>query len=391
MNRFEFRLASPEDYQKVEAFNQRLASAGENYHHLSLAIPFRTMAHLQTSPVIVEKFFCFEGGEIRGGVTIKRMIFQVNGAAEEVSCFVYPLSEGIINPDFASVWSCMQAKMEQCYPLMYTSGATKAKRFVRWFSRPIPFHFVVLQASPFLRNAVELRKRRWLRGLADAAAISGAGEIGLAIFKLLQRLLRRYPDCRGLHVERFDNWGEWADEIWHKARNRHTLIGDRSLAALQSLYPAENNFLIKLRISKSDTKQPIGWAILTLAKMKDHKYFGDMKLAALVDMLAVPEDAYAVVSGAVVAAQQAKADLMVTNHSDGRWNEAFERAGMLPWKTNFSLFLSPKLSERFEPMEDYASEFFFTRGDGHGPTSLWMVDYHSTELPFHLFEVVHPN
>jgi hypothetical protein len=105
----------------------------------------------------------------------------------------------------------------------------------------------------------------------------------------------------------------------------------------------------------------------------------------------MPEDAYAVVSGAVVAAQQAKADLMVTNHSDGRWNEAFERAGMLPWKTNFSLFLSPMLRERFEPMEDYASEFFFTRGDGHGPTSLWMVDYHSTELPFHLFEVVHPN
>lgn len=391
MHQFEFRLASPEDHEKVEAFNGRLSAAGEHYHHLSLAMPFRTMAHLPTSPIIVEKLFCFEGGEIRGGVTIKRMIFQVNGAAEEVSCFIYPLSEGIINPDFDGVWSCMQAQMEQCYPLMYTSGATKAKRFVRWFSLPIPFHFVILQASSFLRNAVALRKGKWLKILANSAASCGAGEISLAMFKLLQRLLRRYPDCSGLQIERFDNWGEWADEIWHKSRSSYALIGDRSLAALQSLYPAENNFLIKLRISKRETKQPVGWAVLTLAQMKDHKYFGDMKLAGLADMLAAPEDAYAVVSGALVTAQQAKADLLVTNNSDSRWNEAFRRAGMLPWKTNFSLFLSAKLRERFDPFEEYADQFFFTRGDGHGPTSLWMVDYHSTQLQSNTFQVVHHN
>ena len=47
---------------------------------------------------------------------------------------------------------------------------------------------------------------------------------------------------------------------------------------------------------------------------------------------------------------------------------------MLPGKTNRVLFLSPQLKERFNPIEDYAGQFYFTRGDGHGPTHRQWVD-----------------
>jgi hypothetical protein len=152
------------------------------------------------------------------------------------------------------------------------------------------------------------------------------------------------------------------------------LIGDRSKAALQSLYPDGHENLIKLHISARDTGRLLGWAVITVSQLKSHRYFGDMRLGAIVDMLAAPEDAYRVLSGAVAAVQQSGADLVVSNHSDRRWNEAFERAGMLQWKTNFHLFLSPKLLQRFDPIEEYNDRFYFTRGDGHGPTQFWLVD-----------------
>ena len=33
-----------------------------------------------------------------------------------------------------------------------------------------------------------------------------------------------------------------------------------------------------------------------------------------------------------------------------------------------------ELRLRFNPMEDYTGRFYFTRGDGNGPTRFWLVD-----------------
>lgn len=379
MNRFAFRLASSKDAPKVEAFNKRMAAAGETYHRLSLEKPFRTMVHRQDSPITVEKLLCFDGEEVRGGINIKRMKFRVNGGFEEVTYSCYPLSEGIINPAFGMVGLMIQMEMDQRYPLRYGLGMVRSRHLRRGFTLPVPFHFSVLRARPFLRNIAYLRSKKWLRILIDLAAVSGVGTISLRLFSLFQHLRHRYPSVQNLTIEQFDCWGSWADDIWDKASHRYSLIGDRSRAALQTLYPEGHEHLIKLRFKSADTKRLIGWAVITASRLKNHKYFGNMVLGAMVDMLAVPEDAYSVVSGALAAARQAKADVVIVNHSDHRWNDAFKRAGMLPWKTNLTLSLSSKLKERFNPIEDYASRFYFTRGDGHGPTSLWMADYHSSD------------
>jgi hypothetical protein len=389
MNRFEFRLARPEDAPKVEAFNQRLAAAGEKYHRLSLDKRFRTMAHREGSPITVEKLFCFDGNEIRAGVSIKRMIFRINGSSEEVAFYVYPLSEGIINPAFGMVGLMIEEEMLRRYRLMYGLGvgtlqslSTELKRNIGWFVLPVPFHFAVWQAYPFLRNITYLRNRKGLRILLDLVAFSGIGTLSLVLFRRFQQLRKRYPAVRNLTIERFDSWGDWADEVWKTAQDEYSLVGDRSRAALQSLYPEGHEHLIKLRFKTTTTNRPIGWAVITASRLKNHKYFGNMILGAIVDMLAVPDNAYSVVSGALIEARRAKADVIIVIHSDHRWNDAFKRAGMLPGKTKFVLSLSPKLKERLNPMEDHVSRLYFTHGDGHGPTHLWMADYHSSETPF---------
>jgi amino acid adenylation domain-containing protein len=253
-----------------------------------------------------------------------------------------------------------------------------------WFRTPVPFYFKIFRASPFLRNISHLRRSTALRVLSDTAASTRLGSLGLSILDLAQRVLGRYPRTANLRIERFDQWEDWADETWERARDSYALIGDRSKAALRSLYPPENERLIKLRITSRNSQALIGWAVLTHAKMKNHKFFGNMALAALVDMLAVPEHAFSVVSGALAAARRAQADLLVVNHSDERWHRAFKLAGMLPWKSNYYLSISPQLKERFDAVETDSGRFYFTRGDGHGPTRLWLSDdnFNEAELEF---------
>lgn len=378
--RLEFRPAAPDDVARVETFNQRLAAAGHMYHRLSIEKPFRTMLHAADSPITVEKLFCFDGSEIRGGVGVKRMMFWVNECPEEVTFSVYPISEGIINPTYAMIGVLIQKELLRRYPLMYSLGAfnsvpAKIKRQTRWFSLAVPFHFRVLRAGSYLRNFAYLRKKTWMRTLLDLAAASGVGTAGLTLFDLFQRFRGCHPGVDNLQIKRFDAWGDWADQVWEKAGNHYTLIGDRSKAALQVLYPNRNDHLIKLRFNTKDTGRLLGWAVITASKLGNHKYFGNMRLGTIVDMLAAPEDAYQVVSGALVAVRQAKADLVIANHSDRRWNRAFKQAGMASWNTNLFLFLSPKLKERFNPIEAYSDRFYFTRGDGHGPTQFWWGDH----------------
>jgi hypothetical protein len=301
------------------------------------------------------------------------MPFRVNGVSEEVAFSVYPVSEGIVNPDFGIVGLLLHKETLRRFPLMYSLGApgtspAQLKKRTRWFSMPVPFHFRVLRAGPFLRNIAYLRRRRGLRLLLDLLAASGVGALGLG---LLQPRPAPAPAC-----ERFEGWGAWAEALWRRVRDDYALIGDRSQAALQALYPEGHAHLIKLCVP-GDGGQVAGWAVLTAARLRGHRYFGGLRLAGLVDMLAAPGQAEAVVRAALAAAGQAGADLLVANHSAQAWNAAFRRAGLLPWKTNFHLFLSPALQARFAPLERFAGRFYFTRGDGHGPTSLWLADYHA--------------
>jgi hypothetical protein len=382
MSRYKIRLARPEDTQKVNAFNQRMLEAGETHHRISLDLPFRTMKHDKNSPITVERFFCIDGGEIRGEIGIKRMMFWVNDGFKEVAVWSKPLSEGIINPSFRGTGKMIVNEMLRRYPLIYATGAPgagSARLMDRagWFSLPIPFHFYVLKSYPFFRNINILRIRKWNKILLDLCAFSGMGVMIIRILRLIQRLSMCYPNVKNLEIERFDRWRNWADDVWDIAHNEYSLIGDRSSAALQSLYPEGHKHLIKLRFKSTCTNLIVGWAVITFTKLKNHKYFGNMKLTAIVDMLALPDNEYSVASGAIVAARQANADLLIVNHSAYCWNSAFKRTGMLPWKTNHYLWLSPKLEHRFRPIDDYTDRFYFTRGDGHGPTSLWMADYYS--------------
>src|SRR5262249_37229444 len=151
-------------------------------------------------------------------------------------------------------------------------------------------YFKILRPARFFRNIRPLRKTPLRRFLMDAAAWSGAGLLAIRALRLLRA--RSAPAATAETAARF---GPWADELWTQSHLRYTAIAVRDSAILNNLYSGDGRFLI-WRIMRLG--QAIGWAVALDTQMQDDRYFGNLRVGSIVDTLAQPEDAPAVIAAA---------------------------------------------------------------------------------------------
>ena len=104
--------------------------------------------------------------------------------------------------------------------------------------------------------------------------------------------------------------------------------------------------------------------------MEGHKHFGDLHVGTLVDCLATPEHAGAVVEAAERFLRTLGVDIIVSNQCHGIWSSALLDRGYLTGPTNFVLAASRGLTRALEPFERNASDIHLNRGDGDGPIHL---------------------
>jgi hypothetical protein len=271
----------------------------------------------------------------------------------------------------------IQKEVCRRFPLVYGLGVGDLKQPVArlmmatgWSHFEVPFHFSVFRAGPFLRNYAPLRSSRLRRVSAGVADRTGLGAAGLRLLSLAQSLRGRRPSTKGLTVDVIDDWGEWADELWDRQGRHYSLVGERTSRVLGALYPRDNPRFTRLRVSGRGG-EVLGWAVVTVNSLRRHHYFGDARLGAIVDMFGAPGDARAIAGAATEAVRRMGADLLIVNQTHATWNAAFRQSGLLPWKTNWFLFLSPALTKLVGRQNTGAGSFFFTRGDGDGPINLW--------------------
>jgi hypothetical protein len=62
--------------------------------------------------------------------------------------------------------------------------------------------------------------------------------------------------------------------------------------------------------------------------------------------------------------------VIVSNQSHAAWRRALLASGFLRGPSNYLLALSPRLSEKLQPVETLRRRFHLTRGDGDGPIHL---------------------
>ena len=103
VSRYEFRLAqAPRTLPRSQAFNARMAAAGQP-HRLSAGQPFADAPSPAEGPVTLSRYLCLVDGTVRGGVSVREQTFRLRGEEARIAFYGYPLSEGIINPDFGMV------------------------------------------------------------------------------------------------------------------------------------------------------------------------------------------------------------------------------------------------------------------------------------------------
>ncbi len=350
---------TPEWKRAVDAFHGRLRAGG---------VPAE-MAFPDEPERWGRLYLAAEAGEVRGGYILNEQEFAVSGARRCVAHYRLPLSEGIIDKAYAMTGAQLLRHAMKAQPFLYALGMgglekplPRMLRAMRWGLYAVPFRFRVLRPRRFLREIRPLRQSAARRMAMDAAAWSGAGWLAL---RLLQR---RRPGPSPAEVDTVDRFGGWADEIWNRCAPLYASIAARDSARLNALYPPGRSGLTRLRVGIEG--KAAGWAVLLDTRMRADRYFGNLRVGAIVDALAAPEYAPAVIRAAADALERAGVDLVISNQSHRAWWSALRDAAFLEGPSNFVLAVSPAWAQALAPFESRCQEVHINRGDGDGPIHL---------------------
>lgn len=356
----------------VRAFNARLRAVDA----LLFGLPELAPAPNPNTPAPGIEFRHFvvvdDAGEVRGGYFIRTQPFYIRGQVHGVGHYNAPLSEGIIDRRYAVVGAMMLAHALGEQPLLFAMGMgsldrplPRMLRAMGWPILEIPFSFLVLNGRRFLRNAGPLRGRPERRVAADVLAFSGLG--GMAL-KAIQEARRRNRFDARYRQQPIREFSRWADRVWLENASHYSLSAVRNADYLQFLYPSIGSRYYGVQLSEGDA--PAGWVQVLDCQPRDRSYFGNMRVAALVDGVGPPAAIPSLVHSAVEAARERNADLVISNQMHRDWTSALKAAGFWRGPSNYLLALSKGLCKLVEPLDEAIPRIHFNRGDGDGRVNL---------------------
>jgi hypothetical protein len=361
-----FRVAtlSADLLPAVRAFNARVAGVA----------PFPLPETLPAAPkggglpITWTQYVLLDDDQVRGGMYLMDQPAWAAGQICRAGNYQSVLSEAIVDRKYNSVSVRMLKWIERQSPLAFMVGMGSLERPLPrlllasgWTVRPVPFFFRVRNVRAFLREAQPLQRSRWWRAAARGAAVSGAGWLGLRLLQARRPL--GSGGERGLEAENVTAWGACADEIWKQFQPQCAFGVIRDRAALGQLYPLGAG-RVQAAVFRHQG-QAVGWAAWLDTAMRNHNYFGNLRVATVLDCLAAPVHANAVARALTRRLNQTGADLLLTNQMHGVWQAAFQRAGFLRATSNYLLATSKPLSAAIAAGGG-DSLVHLTRGDGDG-------------------------
>ena len=309
----------------------------------------------------MELFLAVEGSMVRGGYILRPQSFSVGGDTVAAAHYRLPLSEGIVNRAYAMLGLRMVRDALRREPRLYALGMgawdkplPQMLKRLGWQMSAVPFYFKVVHPGRFLRQIQALRTSPLRRAALDLAACTGVGWLAMKALGWARRL----PECA---VDLAGGFSPWADEVWERSCAAYGLLALRDAATLDRLYPPSDPRFLRVRAAG-------GWAVLLDTQMQGHKQFGDMRVGTIVDCLAPPESAGAVMRAGTSVLEQRGVDLIVSNQMHEAWGQALGESGFRAGPSNFLLALSPALAPAGVPTGH--GHFHLNRGDGDGPIHL---------------------
>jgi hypothetical protein len=317
-----------------------------------------------------QHYLAVDGEIVRGGLLIASYPAYL-GTGENVTVLNYrePLSEGIIDSKYTWLGLRLLKFVEQNGPYVFSLGMgsenapfPRLLRGAGWSIRPVPFLFRVLRAGRFLTQLRLLQTSAVRRFASRSAAMTGIGRLGIQI--LQRRSLADRGHTRGLTFEKQTGWGSWANELWDRFRTNCSFGVRRDQETLAALYNTPHDRSQVFRLYRSG--RTAGWIACQVTQMHTDKYFGEMKVATILDGVAIPEAMRALLGMAVHELDAQGTDIIITNQSHTGWIEAFRRLGFLTQRSNYILATNKRLTHAITGQSNGWENIHFTRGDGDG-------------------------
>jgi hypothetical protein len=355
-----------EQAAEATAFNQRMRAQGQTEFLLSERPP---EMEPDDAPIRNRYYVARDEDSVRGGLLLAAFpaTFGTGAECDLLNCRE-PLSEAVIDPKYSFLGLRLLKFMQQQGPYLFALGMggetypfPRLLKSAGWTVFPVPFLFRVVRAPRFLRELQLLRASPARRMLAGFAAASGLGKIGISALQF--RSATAALSARGLKVEPVTAWDGWADELWEQCRGECSFAVRRDLRTVRALYPLDGRtrcYLIRRE------GQPVGWVSALLTPMQDHKFFGNLQVATLLDAVALDGMKVGCIQLASRALAHQGAELLVTNQSHASWVGAFRAAGYLSGPSNFILAVSKPLAAEINAQAGGMARVHFTRGDSDG-------------------------
>jgi len=159
-----------------------------------------------------------------------------------------------------------------------------------------------------LRELRMLRTSSARRTLSNLAAVTAAGKLGVTALQF--RSAGAALATGGLTVTSITTWESWVDELWQQCRREISFCVRRDLRTVQYLYPLDDR--VRGYCVRREGR-PVGWMSVQTTQMRDHKYFGNLRLSTLLDGMAlsgVMQGTISLVSFRLVSEGE---DLLVSN------------------------------------------------------------------------------
>lgn len=358
----------------VKAFNRRMAASGLHWGWYETPVD-RWLPTREGARTWREHYLAIEDGvEVRGGYALKPHEWSVRGATHVVTDWQGPITEGAYNRRYNTLGLRLIREMLRQYPLLYSWGHGGLEQpllvmleKLGWLIHRTPFCLRVLRPVRFLRRNAYLRGTRARRLALDVAAFSGAGSIGFRALQTLQ-LLRtsRSAEARATEFQVFE---DWADDLWKRTHERYSVIALRDAATMNRLLPESGwPAARKLRVTRGAAT--VGWAVVMDTQMEDDRRFGNLRVGSIVDALASPADAEAVVGAAFRFLLGRGVDIVISNQAHPAWVAGFAAHGFLILSGRRAFAASPELQRAMEPFAETRLGLHLTNMDGHGPMRL---------------------
>ena len=364
--------------KSIQRFNERLREAGveegfclpERTDALESGPAFETMP---SAPLSKRHFLLVDEHEVRGGFILQDQKFEVCGKRDWVTNIQMPVSEGVVDRRFTHLAVVMLRLILKRTPRAYAVGMggmdqpfPRLLAASRWHVEPVPFWFYVLEPRRFLKEIRLLRKTRVRTIGSQLAASTGLGSVAIRLLHAGAslaggRLSSRSPGR--VRTNRFDHWGSWADSVWASYRLNCSFAAVRDFATLPLFHPLTGS-LAGYRFDREG--QVLGWSAVQVTPMRDNRFFGDLRVATILDSLSLPGFEGTVMRSTLAAIRDCRVDLVVANQLHGRALQSMREVGFLQGPSNFICASSPQLHAEVRLFDAEGLRRHVSRADGDG-------------------------